>query len=116
MLNKPTIVMNPHRRLRNISDNVLYAYQQCKCFYCDEFLIFKAHHYEKRPNGYTLDHVFPNWLGFTLAGNKVLACRVCNELKDNRMPTLTELHKAIKLYHLMRKTFICRLKYPKLKA
>ena len=87
--------------------NILYAYQNARCFYCNKYIEFIPHHGGHRmAKGYTIDHLFPRSKGFRKAGNSVLACRVCNEVKGNRMPTLKEISKAMNLYKLMGRTFI----------
>lgn len=87
--------------------NLLYAYQNAKCFYCNKYMEFFAHrggHVLQK--GYTIDHLFPRSKGFRKAGNSVLCCRRCNEIKGNRMPTVKEINKAFELYKLMGRTFI----------
>lgn len=106
---RPKIVLLPWPK-KPIGENYLYSFQKCRCFYCDKFMDFSKFHKDKRPNGYTVDHVFPNSLGFTRAGNIVLACRKCNEVKANRLPTHDEIRQAIKLYHIMKKNFIACLR------
>lgn len=59
--------------------------------------------YEK---GYTIDHLFPKSMGYSKNGNSVLACRRCNELKGNSLPTKEQLLKASNLYHLMGRIFV----------
>lgn len=87
--------------------SLLYAYQNARCFYCNKYMEFYAHSgggaHEK---GYTIDHLFPRSKGFRKAGNSVLACRRCNEIKGNRMPKVKEIVKAARLYLTMNRTFI----------
>ena len=110
---RPTIVINDPRIHRHLSISVLYSYQHARCFYCDDYLRFVPYNQKNNvKNGYTIDHVIPNYLGFTMAGNKVLACRTCNHTKDNRLPTYEELRKAINLYDRMNRPFVCSLEYP----
>lgn len=87
--------------------SLLYAYQNARCFYCNKYIEYFAHHGgHKNEKGYTIDHLFPRSKGFRKAGNSVLACRRCNEIKGNRMPTMKEITKAFELYKLMGRTFI----------
>lgn len=58
------------------------------CLYCGQYL---------PPRGATLDHVLPvSRGGLHHVRNMVLACRSCNEAKDNRTPQewLEELQRA----------------------
>lgn len=109
-LNKTVITFVDMWRAKRIPPiSLLYGYQKCRCFYCDEFIEY-ASHCKKIPNGYTIDHVFPNSWGFTKAGNIVLACRDCNERKESSIPTQAQIRKAVKLYNLMGFCFIARLR------
>lgn len=87
--------------------NLLYAYQNARCFYCNKYVEFIPHNGGNRlEKGYTIDHLFPRSKGFRKAGNSVIACRACNELKGNRLPSMKEIEKAASLYKLMGRTFI----------
>jgi 5-methylcytosine-specific restriction endonuclease McrA len=87
--------------------SLLYAYQNARCFYCGKYIKYFVHRGgNKNDEGYTIDHLFPRSKGFRKAGNIVLACRRCNEMKGNRMPTIKELTKAFELYKLMNRKFI----------
>lgn len=92
----------------------LYSYQDCKCFYCNKFMRFISFNPERpeRAGGYTIDHLFPRHLGFGLAGNTVLACRKCNEKKDMRPPTPTEIVKAWELYNKIGVEFVATIIFP----
>lgn len=87
--------------------SLLYAYQNARCFYCNKYMVYAAHRGgHMNEGGYTIDHLFPRSKGFRKAGNCVLSCRRCNEIKGNRMPTLKEIAKAAKLYVTMGLDFI----------
>jgi len=99
----PIIVVLPTNKKGNPSDEKLYDYQNGNCFYCDGYMLpIKQNHRTKEnclgPQGYTYDHLMPASLGFTLVGNKVLACRGCNNDKANRLPTAAEIVKASMMY------------------
>lgn len=67
----------------------LKAAQQHRCFYCG------------RDNDgwtWTRDHVFPRSLGFQLATNMVMSCEECNQTKGSRLPTRSELDRAVAVY------------------
>lgn len=89
---------------------LLYAYQNARCFYCNKYIEYIAHSGgAKEEKGYTIDHLFPRSKGFRKAGNSVLACRRCNEIKGNRWPTVKEITKASELYTMMQRTFILEM-------
>lgn len=109
-LNKTVITfVNPQDCKRIPSVALLYSYQNARCFYCDAYMQYISH-CKKVPQGFTVDHVFPNSLGYTKSGNIALACRDCNEKKGNDMPSQAHIRKAIKLYNLMGYSFIVRLR------
>ena len=66
----------------------------------------------ERFDGYTIDHLFPRSLGFTLSGNAVLACRKCNERKGDRPPTPEEIVKAWSLYNQVNIQFTAKIIFP----
>lgn len=105
---------NSKDKFRYSSATVLYSFQNCKCFYCNKFMRYVSYNPEnpERAGGYTIDHLFPKHLGFGLAGNAVLACRRCNEKKDGRPPTPTEIVKAWELYNKMGVPFIASIIFP----
>lgn len=102
--------MNTTRQniFRYSTATLLYSYQDCKCFYCNKFLRFMNFNPENpdRAEGFTIDHLMPKSLGYGLAGNAVLACRKCNEKKNNRLPTIDEVRRANQLYYIMGMEFI----------
>lgn len=70
-----------------ISNKNLLKRQKHKCFYCG-IKLYK----------YTIDHFYPRSLGYGINGNKVLACKKCNEEKANRLPTKEEIKRFNQLY------------------
>lgn len=66
----------------------------------------------ERKHGYTIDHLFPKTQGFSLSGNAVLACRKCNAVKSDRMPSTTEIVKAWHLYNNAVIPFIASIVFP----
>jgi 5-methylcytosine-specific restriction endonuclease McrA len=107
-------IKEPQGKFRYSSVPVIYSNQNCKCFYCGKYLQYKKYHPENvtRKDGYTLDHLFPKMLGFTLYGNAVIACRKCNEKKSDRPPTPVEIVKAWELYRQMNMKFIATIIFP----
>ena len=91
---QPIIVLQDIRGCRNPCDDKLYTTQGGACFYCEQYMLPE----KQTVQGFTYDHLFPAYLGFTLQGNKVLACSACNHRKDSRMPTVVEIIKAARLY------------------
>lgn len=73
-------------------------------------MFYGKHNHYHRPNGYTIDHVFPASLGFSREGNMVLACRDCNLSKADRLPTHNEIDNACRLYAIMGRDFIATIK------
>ena len=60
-----------------------------KCFYCQgEFLAGRM----------TKDHFIPQAIAVINAGNLVPACRPCNEIKADRLPTAREIERFEKWY------------------
>jgi 5-methylcytosine-specific restriction endonuclease McrA len=110
---QPIITIKPGP-IKNTPATALYAFQNGKCFYCNKYMRYTSHH-PKHPGklfGYTLDHLFPRCGGNMLAGNTVLACRKCNELKADRQPTVQEVVKAAMLYATMDRPFIASIVFP----
>lgn len=73
---------------------------------------YTRHCEQKGRTGFTRDHLLPRSRGFGIEGNVVLACRRCNELKENRWPTLKEMVKAWELYQQMGRPFIATIILP----
>lgn len=116
-MKSPIIIINRDqsgKRARSTPMAALYSYQKCKCFYCGRFMRYMSFHPhdEQRREGYTIDHLFPRSLGFSTAGNSVLACRKCNEKKGDRQPTNVEIVRAWELYRDMNRTFIATIIFP----
>ena len=101
-------------KFRHSTIPVIYSTQNCKCFYCNKFLQFKKYHprIEDKQDGYTIDHLFPRSLGFTLYGNAVIACRRCNEKKGDRPPTPEEIARAWNIYQKSDLTFVATIIFP----
>lgn len=101
-------------RFKYSSVPILYSNQKCKCFYCGKYMKFYSYIPTKpeRFDGYTIDHLFPRSLGFTLSGNAVLACRKCNERKGDRPPTPEEIVKAWSLYNQANIQFTAKIILP----
>ncbi len=96
-----------HRRKpRQMNIAVLYAIQSGRCAYCGRYMLFRAHR-NPGDDGYTVDHFFAHSKGFGKSGNCVLACRKCNELKEDKMPSMDQILYVMKLYHRFNMTFIC---------
>lgn len=95
-----------HRPPHQMNIAVLYAIQSGRCAYCGRYMFFRAHRHPG-DNGYTVDHFFPHSKGFGKSGNAVLACRKCNELKENRLPSMKQILYVMKLYARFNITFIC---------
>jgi CRISPR/Cas system Type II protein with McrA/HNH and RuvC-like nuclease domain len=96
-----------HRRpTRFMNIAMLYAIQNGRCGYCGKYMLFRPH---RRPGdqGYTVDHFFPHSKGFIRAGNCLLACRKCNEMKGNLIPELGTILAVMKMYARFNLTFIC---------
>jgi len=52
--------------------------------------------HRKRPDAATIEHVLPRTLGGTQSWlNEVAACRACNALKADRLPTAIELWRLV---------------------
>lgn len=93
------------------SNGPLYDAQNASCFYCNLYMTPQKHNSRSktkcdRSSGYTCDHLFPKNLGFTLTGNKVLACYSCNHSKGNTLPTLSQIKKAHILYQNLGRVFV----------
>lgn len=76
----------------------LYLLQEGRCFYCLGRMARASYRQLVRPNGFTEDHVIPRHTGVTGCGNKVLACRKCNERKGGKLPSNKALRKYALLY------------------
>ena len=100
------------RTLKNVHvpTSVLYAHQNCRCFYCNRFMQYAPH--TKVSKGYSIDHLFPRSKGYGKGGNSVLACRKCNEQKGDRWPSLMEIVRAWDLYQVMGRQFIATVILP----
>lgn len=72
----------PHTKSRRR----LYAVQQGKCFYCDRKI--------DNLKDITVDHVKPKCNGHGLCNNAVIACQLCNNLKDN-IKTIVKFRRKI---------------------
>lgn len=107
----PIIIELKKTSPKNVAVNLLYSHQNCRCFYCNKFMPFMTYNYERK-KGYTVDHLFPRSRGYGKGGNTVLACRGCNEKKENRYPTTDELVRAWTLYNQMGRPFIATLIFP----
>lgn len=101
-------------KFRRSNAAVLYSFQNCRCFYCNKFMRYVSYNHANpdRLDGYTIDHLFPRTLGFGLAGNAVLACRKCNEVKGNRPPTPVEIVRAWELYTKINMPFVASITFP----
>lgn len=81
----------------NPSNDAVYKAQQGSCFECHKpFGFYTAN--EKDAGGYTVEHVFPEGLGFGLFGNKVLTCLECNRRKANKLPDYEYVGAVRQLY------------------
>lgn len=105
---------NSSKRFKFSTVATLYSFQKCRCFYCNKFLQYASYRPEQsdRANGYTIDHLFPKSFGFGLAGNAVLACRKCNEMKGNRPPLPVEIVRAWELYQKLNMEFVATIIFP----
>lgn len=105
---------NSKEQFRYSLTSVLYSHQECRCFYCNKYMRYVSFipGNPERKNGYTIDHLFPKHLGFTLVGNAVLACRKCNEKKADRPPTPVEIVRAWELYNKIGIQFIATIIFP----
>lgn len=82
--------MSSHRKSLKNRRVLLAALYGDECFYCGE------------PEADTVDHVIPTCLGGSnTLGNKVLACKRCNNVKGNLLPEVF----ATKHRHLLRAGF-----------
>ncbi len=84
----------------------LHAAQQGLCFYCDGNLPITAA---------TLDHVVPRASGGGSSGNTVLACKPCNQAKNDRAPTEAEVERCRRLYAELRASGLVDLPQPERK-
>lgn len=84
-------------RQEPLTERDLYRRQNGKCFYCLDPLDPAAHSM-KYPEGWTRDHFFPASYGNDLAGNMVLACKLCNSGKSSDAPSAKEIKKFKMLY------------------
>ena len=101
------VLTNPVKK-GGASISLLYAHQNCRCFYCNRYMEYQFYT-DKVKRGFTQDHLFPKSKGYNKFGNTVLACRRCNEKKGDRIPTVTEIAKAWELYNNCNRPFIARL-------
>jgi 5-methylcytosine-specific restriction endonuclease McrA len=73
----------------------LLRLQEGKCFYCGDEMCLTG---LDRRRSVTFDEVVPRARGGKQnAANVVLACKQCNEWKDNRLPTQAELSRLAAL-------------------
>lgn len=107
----PAIVEIKALRPRHVPVSLLYATQKCRCFYCGRFMEYITYN-DQRKKGYTVDHLFPRSKGYGKSGNIVLACRKCNEKKENRFPTVQEIVRAWEIYQQMGREFIATITLP----
>ena len=87
----------------SVDEIVLFMAQQGKCFYCD--LPIDTITYPQSNEGYTRDHFNARCKGNSITGNKVLAHRLCNEKKDARSPTQSEIDKFNDIQKIIKSYF-----------
>lgn len=115
ILMSPHITVKKYRgRFKRSTISFIYSLQKCRCFYCNKFLQYIKYHPQicERKDGYTIDHLFPRTLGFTLYGNAVIACRKCNEEKSDRLPTPEEVVRTWTIYNQLGIPFIASVVFP----
>lgn len=78
----------------------LYKAQNGICFHCPHAMI-EACWSEVNHRGWTRDHVFPKAGSRGVQNNFVLAHRLCNVQKADRVPSESEIIRAIKLYEVL---------------
>ncbi len=83
--------------VNNPDDMAIYTAQEGRCFECHKPVQFFSAS-DERPEGYTVEHVFPSSLGFGLYGNKVLSCLTCNRRKAQKLPSKQYLGAVQDLY------------------
>lgn len=91
---KPVIRIPTNGKLYSINDAQMAKAQSYRCFYCNKVM-------NPNTNGkmrQSKDHFFPKSHGFSLMGNKVLACGGCNSAKNDKYPTLEAMARFVKMY------------------
>ena len=79
---------------------VLLMGNGCKCYICGGQLSVQEQ--------FNRDHVFPKSMGFSIGGNMMPAHQPCNQSKDQRLPSLEEVARAVDAYEFAMMPF-----YPK---
>jgi len=93
--------MNIHRDSpwRRGRCHALWLHQHGRCFHCGAPMpdpLIQRDRHRKRPDAATIEHVLPRTLGGTQSWlNEVAACRACNALKADRLPTAIELWRLV---------------------
>ena len=72
----------PHTRWGTVDDQ-LFSLQEGRCYICSEEFT--------EADWATRDHVFPRSMGGEDASNILLAHRICNQVKADRLPTAEQL-------------------------
>ena len=85
------------------SYQVLWELQGRRCFHCGDPIGKRSYRKNRRPNGYTRDHLIPRKTGGGGKDNIVLACRQCNKAKGSRYPSKIEIKIARILWVVFRK-------------
>ncbi len=79
--------------------HALWLHQNGRCFHCGCPMpdpLTQRDRHRKRPDSATIEHVLPRTLGGIQAWpNEVAACRACNALKADRLPTAMELWRLV---------------------
>lgn len=89
--------------------NVQFVLQGERCFYCRTRMLNRVSTRAGDP-GWTEDHVIPRCRGGKRAGNILLACRTCNEMKADMQPKPEWIAAAMDLWE--RATEIHKLWHP----
>lgn len=85
------------REFDNIMCQLLIVGNGHKCYICGEHISVSE--------SFNRDHVFPKSLGFRMGGNMMPAHYHCNQTKDQRVPSVDEVSKAVSSYEFAMLTF-----------
>ncbi len=83
--------------VNNPTNKEIYTAQHGLCFGCHRPIGFYGAT-DRQPDGYTVEHVFPQCLGFGLFSNKVLSCLDCNREKADHLPDYHYVGAVRELY------------------
>jgi len=107
---KPVLRVPLNGKHYSINTDQMSEAQGGLCFYCKKPMNKNTHGTMRQSK----DHFFPKSHGFTLSGNKVLACQRCNSSKNDKYPSVEAIVRFAQMYskfiHVSNKNIIRMVK------